>query len=494
MSNSPATRTPAQAPEPQHWFPLGILLTAFAMLLVGVTISHIATPSITAGLKASPAALSWALSGYLLAYALSLVPAGRLGDKYGHKAIFIGGVALYVATGVAASLSANEVQLVVARVFQGAVGGFVVAPIFGFIQILFTGTRRVHAFGLMMAISGIAALIGPILGGQIIDFVGMENGWRFALLGGLPLGVLALVLAVPYLPRTTGQPQGRFDVAGMLLLAGIVSGFLVPVLQVTNGGLPGWSAYSFLGAGALTLLFIGWELRLERLQRFPLIPLSYFKRATFSMGLFIGVLAFASFTSSIYIALAVLWQAGRGESALQAALVTLPFSLGAIIGGFIAERVTAAFGRWAMSVSLAALVLGYFMTYAVLDAAPGVHMVILVAPLLIAGIGSGVFYAPNITSIVSSVRQRDAGAAGGMAVMVQRAGASLGSALVFIAIAQPGPGGPADFGAQAMTGNGIASVLVCTWLAAAALVFSLILALATRQAPAAGDALPAETA
>ncbi|WP_345600475.1 hypothetical protein, partial [Thermocatellispora tengchongensis] len=112
----------------------------------------------------------------------------------------------------------------------------------------------------------------------------------------------------------------------------------------------------------LAVVFAFWIRHHKRRDAFPLVPFSFFTRPTFSIGMVVMFLAFAAFTSAIYIALSVLWQAGRGESALMAAMVTLPFSLGSILGGFMAEHTTKLFGRWALTCSLILLVVGLYTT------------------------------------------------------------------------------------------------------------------------------------
>ncbi|GAA3676650.1 MFS transporter [Arthrobacter ginkgonis] len=470
-------------------------MAPMAMILIGATISNVAVPSITEGLGASPAAISWVVSGYMIGYALGLVPAGRLGDRYGHKWVFILGLIAYMVTALVASFSFSELQLVVSRVVQGFAGGFVIAPLYAYIQILFTGAARLRAFAIFTVVTGAAALVGPLIGGQIIDMVGMAQGWRFALTAGLPLGALALVAAFPLVPQTRNLTRGRFDFVGMFLLAVVVVGFIAPFIQVTDAGLPEWATASFSTAAVLAVVFAFWIRHRERRDAFPLVPFSFFTRPTFSIGMVVMFLAFAAFTSAIYIALSVLWQAGRGESALMAAMVTLPFSLGSILGGFMAEHTTKLFGRWALTCSLILLVVGLYTTYLTLQTDAQSHLVALVLPLLIAGMGSGIFVAPCMDTVLNGIHEKDAGAAGGFSVTVQRTGAAFGMALVFIAVSQPGPDG--SFTPEVMTHDGIVAVLICAALLSVALLLSVVTALATpraipAQTPAAPDAAPEE--
>lgn len=465
----------------RRWGSLAVLLGAMTMITFVATIANVATPSITAGLGASPAALSWALSGYQVAYGLSLVTAGRLGDRFGHKWIFVLGLAGYIVAATVSAIAPTELTFVAARLIQGLLGGFVVAPIFAFIQLLFVGSSRVLAFGYLSALIGLSALVGPLLGGEIIDTVGLVEGWRWALALAVPIGIVTLILAFPVLPRTESMVEGKFDVVGMVFLSGVVVGFLAPLVQVTSGTLPDWSWMSFLAALVLAVAFVLWERYLERRGGLPLIPAGYFRDLNFSAGLVVSILTFAAFTSSIYITLSVLWQSGREETAFSAALLTLPFSLGGVVGGLLSEKIAERCGRWTVPLSLAALTSGYIWTYLALTVNPDIGLVALMIPLLLSGFGSGVFVAPNVSSILSGVKDRDAGAGGGMTVTSQRVGAALGSAIIFIVVSRPGPEGPTDFSPSVNFDNGVDGVLFCTVLGGAALVLSVFINLVTRR-------------
>lgn len=478
MTAVPLLNDPARSGV-ARWFALGVLMLALAMALFDVTIVNLTLPSVRQGLGASEATLSWVVAGYVLAYALSLVPAGRLGDRYGHKWIFIAGVSLYVLSGLAGALSDDQLHLVIARVLHGLSGGIMISPITALIQILFQGASRVRAFGFFAATTGIASLIGPLLGGWAIDLAGLEQGWRYAMCVGLPLGVVAVLLAFPLLPVTKCELKGRFDVLGMVLFSAAVLGFLTPMIQTNAGHLPAWGWMSIAAAVVLMIVFVLWERRLERVNAFPVFPISLFRHLSFSLGLATTFVAFASFTSAIFISFSVLWQSGRGESALAAALVTLPFGLGVIIGALLEEKLSHLLRRWVVPAALAVLVAGFLITYVMLVTVPFVPGAWLAVPLFAAGIGSGSFIGLNMSSTLSAVPEPDAGAASGMLMTFQRVGAALGTAIVVILVSQPGPGG--GFDAPTMIKNGTIGILACTLLAAVAMLVSLIITTSSRQ-------------
>lgn len=482
MSSTTLSNTAVGQSSAARWVALAVLFLTLAMSFFDLTCANIALPSIRKGLGLSEAASSWVLAGYALAYALSLVPGGRLGDRYGHKWMFLLGTLLYVLTGIGVSLASDERHLVVFRLLHGVAGGLMIPSIAALIQVMFHGAERARAFGFYAFVVAFAALFGPIIGGWIIETVGMENGWRWALAYGLSLGVLAILLGVPTLPgkSSTAEGLGRFDLLGSILMSLAVVGFFVPLIQISNGQVAWWASISAIAAVLLLIVFIFWEGRLERNNAFPLLPLSLFKETTFSFGLASAFLTFASFTGSIYIAFAVIWQSGRGEGALAAALVILPFSLGSSIGPLVGDRLAHMLKRWVIPASLLMLSCGYLVSYLILRADPHVSPAVLIVPLSIAGFGSGVFFSLNMASTLLTVAGRNAGSAVGMLVTVQRIGAALGSAIVILLISQPGPGGPQDFGPETMLRTGTSSVLLCALLAGAALVISVIEVLGTR--------------
>lgn len=461
--------------SPRRWVALTVLLLGLAMAPMDITNVNLTLPSISAGLAASPSTLSWVVSGYVLAYALTLIPAGRLGDRYGHKWVFLSGVALFVITGVFASLAQTEIFLIVARVLHGVAGGLLVPPTTALIPVLFTGLDRVRAFGFWAAVTGVASAVGPVLAGWAIDVAGIERGWRFALAVGLPLGILALVLAVPVLPSTKARRGSRFDFVGLGLLSVALTAILIPLIQTQGGALPAWTIPSVIAAVVTVVALVIWERHLERRKSFPLLPTSLFRPVSFSFGLLTAVVGFAAFTSSIYIAMSVAWQSGREESALATALVVLPFGIGCIVGPTIGDRLAVWWGRWVVSFTLLILVLGFGSTYIALRVSPLVDELVLVVPLFAAGAGTGAFIGLNMASILTPVSEENAGVASGMVITGQSIGSALGAALVLIIVSKPGPGGVMD--ADTYLNAGIRGVLMCAVMAAMTFVLSIVVAL-----------------
>ena len=202
-------------PHPRRWRALWICLVAGFMTLLDVSIVNVALPSMEHGIGATPADVSWVVSGYALTFGLALVPSGRLGDDYGRKRMFLLGLLLFVATSVLCGAAQNATWLVVARLCQGVAGGLLNPQVIGMIQQLFSGRERGKAFGLFGATVGLSTAVGPLLGGLLIQGIGIDEGWRYVFYVNLPIGLLAIVFGARLLPHDAGgksrstSPPGR---------------------------------------------------------------------------------------------------------------------------------------------------------------------------------------------------------------------------------------------------------------------------------------------
>jgi MFS family permease len=175
------------------WRALVVLLAGMFIALLDTTIVNVALPTIQHSLNGSNDTLSWIISGYALAFGLALIPAGRVGDRIGHKWVFFVGLALFTVASFTCGLAQNDIELITSRVIQGLAGGIFVPCVTALIQLMFPLKSRGKAFAIMGAVIGVSTAVGPIVGGLIIQAFGNENGWRLVFWVNLPIGVLALV-------------------------------------------------------------------------------------------------------------------------------------------------------------------------------------------------------------------------------------------------------------------------------------------------------------
>ncbi|MCI4658260.1 DHA2 family efflux MFS transporter permease subunit [Cryobacterium zhongshanensis] len=432
-AGTPGTRPPVVIPR-HAWQALIVLLAGMFMALLDTTIVNVALPTIRESLNASEATLSWIISGYALAFGLALIPAGRLGDRIGHKWVFFTGLALFTLASLACGLAQNDLQMIIARVVQGLAGGIFVPAVTAVIQLVFPPQARGKAFAIMGSVIGVSTALGPILGGLIIQAFGDENGWRLVFWVNLPIGIVALVAAVFMLPsgaeRDPNKASSGIDFVGLVLLSGGLVALLVPLIEGQDQGWPLWT-YLTLALGAVLLVAFGaWEVAYTRRGKSPLVPPHLFSHPAFSGGVVLALVYFAAFTS-IFFTISILWQAGLGHTALESGLVSIPFAIGNIVGASQSNRLAQRLGRTVLVIGVTLVTIGLIWIYlALLLIGPSITNWELLPPLLIAGLGSGFFIAPNAQFIVATVDRAEAGAASGVVGVMQRVGAATGIAVI----------------------------------------------------------------
>ena len=472
---------PSFAIPRRSWQALFVLLAGMSIALLDTTIVNVALPTIRTSLDASESTLSWIISGYALAFGLALIPAGRLGDRLGHKWVFFAGIALFTLASAACGFAQSDTQLVVFRVVQGLAGGIFVPAVTAFIQLLFPGPVRGRAFAIMGAVIGVSSALGPIVGGLIIQAFGETSGWRLVFGVNLPIGVATLVAAALLLPgRHEGAdraPAG-IDWTGLLLLSAGLVAVLVPLIEGQDNGWPLWT-YLTMGAGVVLLVvFALWEIAYTRRGKNPLVPPRLFSHPSFTGGVVLALVYFAAFTS-IFFTISLLWQSGLGHTALQSGVVSIPFAIGSIIASSQSNQLSQKLGRTVLVIGTALVVIGLAWVWLLLartDPATLTHWDLLL-PLFIAGLGNGAFIAPNAQFIIATVDRPDAGAASGVVSTMQRIGAAVGIAIIgsvlFGSLTVRGPG-PAAL-ATGFTDAAAKAMAVSTAFAVAALLLVFVL-------------------
>jgi EmrB/QacA subfamily drug resistance transporter len=421
----------AGTPDPRRWKALAVCLVGGFMVLLDVSIVNVALPSIREGLSASESDLQWVVSGYALTFGLLLVPAGRIGDARGRRTMFVVALALFTLASLACGLAPGSLFLVVARLVQGLAGGLLTPQISAVIQQLFQGRERGTAFGLFGTVVGISTAVGPLLGGALIEAFGQDSGWRFVFFINLPIGLAAMPFAWRLLPRPDEEQQRRhdYDPVGVALLGAAIVVLLLPLVQEQQW--KGGAKWLLLPLAAVLLgLFLLWEVRYTRRDKEPLVELALFRQRSYSFGTGLITLYFAGFTPLFFVFTLYL-QTGLHYSALAAGLAITPFAVGSAASAALGGRVVHRFGRSLIAIGLAMVAVGFAGTLLAVHYVPtsGTGWATL-APLLVAGLGSGLVIAPNQALTLSEVPVRRAGTAGGLLQVGQRIGAAVGIAAV----------------------------------------------------------------
>jgi EmrB/QacA subfamily drug resistance transporter len=439
ISVGPADPVDAEAgfvPDPGRWRILAVLLVAIFMSLVSVSIVNVVLPSIQIGLGASDSDLQWVLSGYALTFGVVLVAAGRAGDILGRGPLFIAGVAIFTLSSVAAGLAPDPLSLNIARFLQGLGSGLLNPQAVGMIQQHFRGAERGRAYGALGSVVGISVAIGPLLGGMIIAFAGVQQGWRWTFLVNVPVGILAIVLALLWFkPRRAAAGREHaaradrdLDPLGAVLLGLAVLALLLPFVERGTGP---WIWLLLPGGAALLALWAWWEHAYRRRGRSPMVDLRIFRTHSFSNGSVIAGLYFMGVTS-VWVLVALYIQQGLGGTALEAGLIGLPAALlGAYASHWSGKRVLEQ-GRQSIVVGILCALLGLGLTIAViqLEAAGVLSIWWMLLTLSFIGMAQGLIITPNQTLTLAEVPLEYSGSAGGVLQTSQRIGTAVGIAVI----------------------------------------------------------------
>lgn len=430
--NSPAD------PEinPRRWRGLFALLLGQFCALLDVSVTNVALPSIGRSTGAGPAELQWIVSGYILAFALMPVIAGRLGDTRGRRLIFFVGITGFIVASAIVGLSPTPIVLIIFRVIQGMFGGLLGPQVSGYIQNAFPRAERGRAFGALGGSVGVGTALGPVLGGVLIGLGGPEFGWRLVFFINLPIGLLAIILAALWVPRfkPEGDPKStRLDLPGALLLGSGLLCFLFPIVEF-NEFHSGWLFLLLVPAALLIAAFLRRERRLSANHASPLLDLRLFRVPTFRTGFAFAVVFFCSNTG-IPLVLSLFYQEALGFSALQSGLGITAFALGTVLGSQLAGRFVVRFGRPLVlgAVSLffvATLVIGIVVGASAGVTDPTDVILRLAVPVFLLGVAGGSIVTPNQTLTLIDVDPRMGGVAGGVLQTAQRVGSSIGQTVL----------------------------------------------------------------
>jgi EmrB/QacA subfamily drug resistance transporter len=409
---------------------MGVLIFASFMDLLDATIVNVALPSIRTDLGASGAQLEWTVGGYLLAFAVLMITGGRLGDIFGRKRLFVIGVVGFTIGSLLACVAPTIGVLLLARVVQGGFAAMMVPQMLSSLQALYSSRERAAMLGIVGAVSGLSAVIGPVLGGWLVSSDVFGMGWRSIFLINLPLGVALVVLALQWVPDTRSDHPLRLDPLGLVLAT---AGLLGLVFALVEGRQEDWADWIWgVGTAGLVALaaFVVQQVRRERVNGSALLPMRLFSDRGFSAGLvtqgaFQGSLAGFALVLTIYV------QTGLGWSAMHAGVTLLPFSLGAFVGTGISVPLGMRLGKVVMVAGAAMQSAATVWVLATVHyRADGLSSWDLVPALVVAGIGLGMLVVPLVDVALATVPTNEAGAASGAYGTVQQVGAALGVAVV----------------------------------------------------------------
>jgi EmrB/QacA subfamily drug resistance transporter len=408
---------------------MGVLIFASFMDLLDATIVNVALPSIRDDLGASGAQLEWTVGGYLLAFAVLMITGGRLGDMLGRRRLFLTGVVGFTAGSALACVAPSIGVLLAARVVQGGFAAMMVPQVLSSLQAMYAARERAGMLGLIGAVSGLSAVIGPVLGGWLVSSDAFGIGWRSIFLINVPVGAVLVALAVRWVPDTRSDHPLRLDPLGLVLATG---GLLGVVYTLVEGRQQGWAPWTWaVGAAGVVVLatFVVQQRHRERTVGSALLPMRLFHDRGFSAGL-VTQGAFQGSLAGFALVLTVYLQTGLGWSAIHAGLTLLPFSLGAFVGTGVSVPLGMKLGKVVMVVGAVLQSAATVWVLAVVRArGDGLSTWNLTPAMVVCGIGLGLLVVPLVDVALATVPTAEAGAASGAYGTVQQVGAALGVAV-----------------------------------------------------------------
>lgn len=420
----------AHAPYKYRWLVLTVVLIAEIMDLLDSTIVNVAGPTLAQKLDASSTDLQWVIGGYALALGSGLILGGRLGDRFGGRNMFIFGLAGFTVASLLCAIAPTVGVLIVFRFIQGFLGAMLLPQGFGLIRETFPPQEFGKAFAAYGPAFGLGGILGPIIGGFIIDANILDLGWRAVFLVNLPIGIAAIALSLKYLPKTHADVGLKIDIWGALLVV-VASGMLVyPLIKGQEAGWPLWTWLMLAGSVLVFLLFARLERAAAKRGHTTLIDPSIFSRRSYTLGLGGLALYFAGFTG-LYLILTLFVQFGQHFSSSQAGLANIPIALGSAIGGgvsggFLSEKIG---GRRTLQIGGSVQLVGVIILWLSLSNAQNFTIWQIIPGLVVSGIGTGLIAAPLFGTILASVEGRQSGSASGVMSAVQSVFSSVGVAI-----------------------------------------------------------------
>jgi EmrB/QacA subfamily drug resistance transporter len=403
----------------RRWKTLAVL--SLSLLIIGLdnTILNVALPSLQEHFGASASTLQWIVDSYLLVFAVLLLTAGTLGDRFGRKRALQAGLLLFGGSSLAVLVVNTSGQLIAVRSLMGIGGALIMPATLSIISNVFPREERAKAIGIWAAFAAIGVGLGPLFGGLLLEWF----SWESVFLLNVPVTAVALAAGVVLVPNSRDPEPGAFDLLGAVLSASSLGALVYGLIEAPNRG---WTdpliLGSFVTAALLAVAFVRWELH----TRSPMLDLGCFRNRRFSIAsLAVGIASFALF-GAIFGTTQYL-QDAHGYSALEAGAAMVPLALGMIIGAGSSTKTVPRLGTTRIVVGGLLLTTG-LLTTALLWTSDMAYWPIGLW-FLGAAIGMGSVMAPSTDSVMGAVPEERAGVASAMNDVTRQVGGSIGTAV-----------------------------------------------------------------
>jgi EmrB/QacA subfamily drug resistance transporter len=409
-----------------------------------------ALSTIRIDLGASIEALEWTVNAYNLSFAVLLLTGAALGDRLGRRRMFTTGLTLFVAASAACALAGNIGALIVARAIQGAGAALVMPLAMALLSAAFPREQRAKALGIFSAVTGLALIAGPVVGGAIAE--GFAWQWIFWI--NLPIGLIVIPLIRRHIRESVGPGTG-VDIGGLLLVTAAAMAVVWGLMRANSAGWLSLEVVSALAAGiVLAVAFVVWERRVRE----PMVPMRLFRSRAFSAGLVASFLFYASMYGTLFF-LPQFLQVAQGYAPFDVGLRLLPWTatlfVFAPLGGSLVNRLGE---RLLVVVGLGLQAIG--MAWLALTATPGLAYIGLVAPLILAGAGVSMAMPAAQNAVLGAVAPSEIGKASGTFNMARFLGGVFGVTVQVAVFAAIGNfGSPQTFGVGFVAAMGVAAAM-----------------------------------
>ncbi|MGW6710589.1 MFS transporter [Streptomyces sp. NPDC054956] len=417
-------------PDPQRWRAATVILVAIALDLIDTTIVNVALPVLQTDLGAGKAALQWVAAAYTLTFALSLITVGRIGDMLGRKRLLTAGIIAFVLASLLCGVAQSTEMLIASRVLQGFGGAMVMTQGLSIFQVAFPPKERAAVFGLFGALSGIAAMIGPLLGGVLVNADLFGWSWRPIFLVNVPIGIAALIGVAMYVRESRSEHIKRLDLVGVALITAALLALLFPLIQGAESGWPAWTFIAMACSVPLFVVFGVYEVRKSARDGSALVEPSLFKERSFVAGLVV-MLSFFAIIAGLFFPFTLYLQVGLGFSPLASGLATIPFSFGAMITASFSAVLALKMGRKVLSIGMVIMGVGMVaLIWTINHYGADVGGWNLAPSLAVLGLGLGFVISPVVDIVLGGVPVEHAGSGSGVLSTADQLGAAAGVAVI----------------------------------------------------------------
>ncbi|KEQ28510.1 MFS transporter [Pedobacter antarcticus 4BY] len=415
--------------QKSKWISLLIVSSAMFLAVIDIFIVNVAIPAIQKGINGTEGDIQLVIALYLLGYAAFLITAGKIGDRYGRKRVFVTAMFVFTLSSLLCGISQTALQLNTARFLQGVSAAFMIPQSIAYIQFYFPEQReRIKAMGIFGSIAGAASVIGQFLGGVLPDTDWIIAGWRLIFLINLPIGLIAVMLAWRKLEDTPRQITGSFDYMGVTLLTSALICLIYPLIRGRELGWPLWSLFG-LGASVILLIVFIFNQRKGTIAGVDrLINMQLFAFTDFNLSL-CAVLFYFLVQDTYFLINALLFQNGFGMSSSETGVFFVAQGAGYVSASLFAIRLIPVYGKKVLQTGVVIMLIS-LVFHVLFFRSADISRWIIYPVLFIYGTGCGSVLPSLMTMALRGIPVHLSGAAAGTFSTFQQTAIALGIGLV----------------------------------------------------------------